>query len=63
MSNFSVYSKYIPFFYLFACILFLARVIYEIVNGGDYGVFLILTIAAFVMFYIKRRMYLKHYKK
>lgn len=63
MSKFSTYSKYIPYFYLFACIMFLARVIYNVIQGTDYGIFVILTIAAFVMFYIKRRMYLKHYKK
>jgi len=63
MSKFSTYSKYIPFFYLFACLMFLTKVIYEIIKGGDYGIPILLTLAAFVMFFIKRRMYLNHYKK
>lgn len=63
MSKFSTYSKFIPYFYLFAFFVFITKAILEMINGGEFGIPLILSIAAIVMFYIKRRMYLKHYKK
>ncbi len=63
MSKFSTYSKYIPYFYLFAFFVFLTKGIFELINKGDYGIPLILSIAAITMFFIKQRMYNKHYKK